>query len=125
MKLLNGTDKKRENIWKKVIGNEEETTVQDISREEIQKQIKKLKKGKASGEDNIQNEAWIHIQGRTKEKTYELIRNVWKGEKIPEEWRTSLISSLFKKGERDVAGRYRGILLLSVTIKSKLKSKRK
>ena len=52
-----------------------------ISREEIEKQIKELKKGKASGEDNIQNEAWIHMQGETKEKTYELIRNVWKGEK--------------------------------------------
>ena len=50
------------------MGNKDETPVQDISREEIQKQIKKLKKGKESGEDNIQNEAWIYMQGETKEK---------------------------------------------------------
>ena len=68
MELLNGTDRKRENMWKKVVGNKEETPVQDISKEEIEKQIKKLKKGKESGEDNIQNEAWIYMQGETKEK---------------------------------------------------------
>ncbi|XP_043521439.1 protein PXR1-like [Frieseomelitta varia] len=52
-------DRKRENMWKKVVGNKDETPdrTQDTSRKEIEKQIKKLKKGKASGKDNIQNEA--------------------------------------------------------------------
>lgn len=56
MELLNGTNMKKENLWEKVVRNEEETPVQDIPREEIEKQIKKLKKGKALGKDNIQNE---------------------------------------------------------------------
>ena len=36
---------------------------------------------------------------------------------MPEDWKTSLISPLYKKGERDVAGSYRGISLLSTAYK--------
>ena len=88
-----------------------------ISREEIEKQIKKLKKGKASGEYNIKTRHGYICKGRQKKETYELIRNVWKGEKMPEDWTTSLISPLYKKRERDVTGSYRGISLPSMAYK--------
>ena len=44
-------------------------------------------------------------------KLYALI---WKEECVPMKWREGLIVSLFKKGDKEDPGNYRGITLLSV-----------
>ena len=44
-------------------------------------------------------------------KLYALI---WKEECVPMKWREGLIVSLFKKGDKEDPGIYRGIMLLSV-----------
>ena len=44
-------------------------------------------------------------------KLYELI---WKEECVPMKWREELIVSLFKKGDKEDPGNYRGITFLSV-----------
>ena len=43
-----------------------------------------------------------------------LFNLVWNNEFIPSYWREGLIVSLFKKGDREDPGNYRGITLLDV-----------
>ena len=38
----------------------------------------------------------------------------WREETVPKQWREGLIVNLFKKGDREDPGNYRGITLLSV-----------
>ena len=39
---------------------------------------------------------------------------IWHEEIVPRQWREGLIINLFKKGDREDPGNYRGITLLSV-----------
>ena len=39
---------------------------------------------------------------------------IWREETVPKQWREGLIVILFKKGDREDPGNYRGITLLSV-----------
>ena len=44
----------------------------------------------------------------------QLFAVVWREEFVPPEWREGLIVNLFKKGDKEDPGNYRGITLLSV-----------
>ena len=44
----------------------------------------------------------------------QLFSVVWLEENVPRQWREGLIVNLFKKGDREDLGNYRGITLLSV-----------
>lgn len=65
-------------------GKERCTQGCEITEEEVWKQIKKLKKGKAAGEDEIENEAWIHGGGIIVSRLTRLINKVRSGEGLPE-----------------------------------------
>ena len=45
---------------------------------------------------------------------HQLFKVVWHEETIPKQWREGLIVNLFKKGDKEDPGNYRGITLLSV-----------
>ena len=82
--------------------------------DEIVAAVRKLKNGRAPGEDGIHAEllkcginALIH-------PLYHLFRKVWNEEQCPKEWRDGSIVTLFKKGDPLECGNYRGITLLSV-----------
>ena len=45
---------------------------------------------------------------------HKLIQVVWSEELVPPKWREGLIVNLFKKGDKEDPGNYRGITLLSV-----------
>ncbi|CAD6242993.1 GSCOCG00009629001-RA-CDS, partial [Cotesia congregata] len=87
------------------------------SDEEIDRQIAKLKKGKAEGGDEIKNEAWIYGRGKIRCRIREIIREVWRGEYFPEDWREGIITPIFKKGEKDCLDNYRGVTLTSTAYK--------
>jgi len=42
---------------------------------------------------------------------YELVRQIWKEERIPEEWKEAIIVPIHKRGDRDRRENYRGIAL--------------
>ena len=49
---------------------------------------------------------------------HKLFEVVWSEELVPPKWCEGLIVNLFKKGDREDAGNYRGITLLSVVGKN-------
>lgn len=119
MELLGG---KEERIVRQIKNREDELEegeeeAQDISQEELVKQWKKLKMGKAPGEDGIENEAWKYMTTEIGDVLGRLLNSVWKNGKIPEDWKEGIISLIFKKGEKSEVGNYRGVTLMNTAYK--------
>lgn len=60
---------------------------EELSKEEIYKAIKKLKKGKAAGADGIPNEAWKFGGTAVIRGLIVLMRQVWEENSISEKWK--------------------------------------
>jgi hypothetical protein len=86
----------------------------DISLEEVERAVGKLKSGKADGVDGVIPEILKYGGDNMVEAVYELCRLVWEREKLPQDWMKALIFPVAKKGSKDHMGNYRGISLLSV-----------
>jgi hypothetical protein len=54
---------------------------------------------------------------RIVERMIELINEVWRGEGFPVDWRKDIICHIYKKGEKNKAENYRGIILLNTGYK--------
>ncbi|KAH0816956.1 hypothetical protein GEV33_005835 [Tenebrio molitor] len=91
--------------------------IEEITREELEQQLRKLKRKKAPGMDGIQNESWIYGTEREVDRLLEIMNGVWKGEGFPQEWKEGIICPIYKKGEKDTASNYRGITLLNTAYK--------
>ncbi|KAH0810075.1 hypothetical protein GEV33_012716 [Tenebrio molitor] len=91
--------------------------IEEITREELEQQLRKLKRKKAPGRDGIQNESWMYGTEREVDKLLEIMNGVWKGEGFPQEWKEGIICPIYKKGEKDTASNYRGITLLNTAYK--------
>lgn len=111
--LLNGTT--QTNNRDTPINNYEDGIT--IEQEEVQDAIDRLKKRKATGLDDIKSEAFIYgPEILTKQLTtqFEMCLN---GSPIPEEWRSSRICLIFKKGCRKNPSNYRGIVISNAIYK--------
>ncbi|XP_063615696.1 craniofacial development protein 2-like [Penaeus indicus] len=80
--------------------------------------LRKMKNGKATGPDNIPVEAW-RVLGRAGVKILlEIFTGIMESERMPDEWRDSTLIPIFKnKGDIQESGNYRGIKLMSHTLK--------
>ena len=83
--------------------------------DEVRKCVLSLKNNKSPGTDGIPAEFYKYGGIALAESLHDMIRVMWAHEEIPDEWRESLIVSIFKnKGEKSICGNSRGISLLVV-----------
>ena len=95
-----------------------ERDVDNISEEEVMTGLRKIKKGKAQGPDDIPVEAWIVLGNKGVEFLVNFFNRLLRGEKIPDEWRKSVLVLLYKgKGDIKECGKYQGIKLMSHPMK--------
>lgn len=87
------------------------------TQEEIHHHIKRLKNGKASGEDGIVAELLKNLGPRSLQEISLIIQEIWQCEKLPDDWKCALIHPLHKKGDKSDVNNYRGISLLPVPYK--------
>ena len=77
-----------------------------------------MKKGKAVGPDELPVEVWKWMGKMGIEFLTRLFNRLLMGERIPEEWRRSVLIPIYKnKGDAQCCGNYREIKLMSHTIK--------
>ena len=94
-----------------------EPLVPEPSASEVELAIDKLKSHKSPGIDQIPAEL-IKAGGRTIYlEIHKLIISIWKKEKLPEEWKESIIVPNHKKGDKTDCNNYRGTSLLPTTYK--------
>jgi hypothetical protein len=94
-----------------------EPLVTKRSASEVELAINKLKSHKSPGIDHILAEL-ITAGGRTIcLEIHKLITSIWKKEKLPEEWKESIIVPIHKKRDKTDCNNYRGISILPTTYK--------
>ena len=72
------------------------------------KKLRKMKKGKAQGPDDIPVEAWIALGNKGVEFLVNFFNRLLRGEKMPDEWRKGVLVPLYKgKGDIKECGNYR------------------
>ena len=70
--------------------------VEDISVEEVKTGLRKMKKGKAQGPDDIPVDVWIALGNKGVEFLVNFFNRLLQGEKMPDEWRRSVLVPLYK-----------------------------
>jgi len=86
----------------------------DIQEKEIWDVVRRMKKRKAVGIDGIPMEAWIYAGKDLRGNLVNLLKQVWKDNKIPEDWMKSIV---YKREDKNVPSNYRGISLLCTAYK--------
>ena len=89
-----------------------------VSREEVKNALTRMKKGKAVGPDELPIEVWKCMGEMGIKFLTRLFNRLLMGERMPEEWRRSVLIPIDKnKGGAQCFGNYRGIKLMSQTMK--------
>ena len=89
-----------------------------VSREEVKNAVRKMKKGKAVGPDELPVEFWKCMGEMGIDFLTRLFNRLSMGERMPEEWRRSVLILIYKnKGDAQCCGNYRGIKLMVHTMK--------
>ncbi|KAK3523644.1 hypothetical protein QTP70_005831 [Hemibagrus guttatus] len=98
--------------------NSVEQKVDMIRKDKVRKALKRMKSGKAVGPDDIPVEVWKCLGEAAVEFLTSLFNRVLESERMPEEWRRSVLVLIFKnKGDVQSCSNYRGIKLMSHTMK--------
>ncbi|KAK3544140.1 hypothetical protein QTP86_002971 [Hemibagrus guttatus] len=89
--------------------NSVEQKVDKIRKDEVRKSLKRMKSGKAVGPDDIPVEVWKCLGEAAVEFLTSLFNRVLESERMPEEWRRSVLVPIFKnKGDVQSCSNYRG-----------------
>jgi sorting nexin-29 len=85
--------------------------------EEVEKEIKKLKKHKAAETDNIPAELYKYGGNELVKHLHTIIKEIWLKEKMPTDWNSSIICPIQKLGDIMECSNYRGVSLLNTAYK--------
>ncbi|KAI5629399.1 hypothetical protein C0J50_2331 [Silurus asotus] len=91
--------------------------VNRISKEEVRAAIRRMKSGKSVGPDDILVEAWRCLGEMAVDFLTRLFNRILEKEKMPEEWRSVLVPIFKNNGDVQTCSNYRGIKLISHTMK--------
>ena len=125
MKLLEGSRRRKIMVTKDTEEEEsgekreedEEENVEDITDEEIISQLREMKKGKAPGDNGIENEAWRLMPKEIGEVLASLIKKIWREGRVPKGWNKGVICPILKKGKKEEVKNYRGVTLMDTAYK--------
>ena len=95
----------------------EESLDAEISEEEINKAMDRLKKNKAPGEDEVTAELLCLSKNLIFPYLCKIFNKIFELGVFPIQWGIAIVIPLYKSGDRDSCDNYRGISLLSVTSK--------
>ena len=113
--IFGGVEEKKDDWQRNKEVNRKEG--EGVSQEEVNMEIRRLKRGKAAGLDGIRNEAWKEGGEKVKTRLSEIIRKVWEGEGFPAKWRIGVVVPIWKRGDKKETGNYRGVTLTSTGYK--------
>ena len=114
-KLMNEENNRDSSTGKAEVVNEE---VNCVSREEVKNALRRMKKGKAVGPDELPVEVWKCMKEMETKVLTRLFKRLLVGERVPEEWKRSVLIPIYKnKGDAQCCENYRGIKLISHTMK--------
>ena len=89
-----------------------------VSSKEVKNALRRMKKGKAVGPDELPIEVWKCMKEMGIKCLIRLFNRLLMGERMPEEWRRSVFIPIYEnKGDTQCCGTYRGIKLMSHTMK--------
>ena len=120
--LMNTTE--RADIWKEYfnkllntqepmelikIGNSEsnEAEIQGPTIEDVKKAMRNLQTNKVAGTGGIHPELIKYGGNKVLNRIYELVRQIGKEDRIPEEWNDTIIVPIYKKGDKERCENYR------------------
>ena len=92
--------------------------VNGVSRKEVKNALRRMKKGKAVGPDEFPTEVWKCMGEMRIKFLNRMFNRLLVGERMPKEWRRSVLIQIYKnKGDQQCCGNYKGIKLMSHTMK--------
>ena len=71
-----------------------------ITSNELERALNKIKNRKAAGRDGIAGELYKYCPPEFKSRLLKFLNNVWYRATIPGEWKCATIVSLYKKGDK-------------------------
>ena len=80
--------------------SEVEVEVEELTTEDVKKAMRNLKNNKAAGTDAIHPELIKYGGNKLLNRMYKLVRQIWEEERIPEEWKETIIVPIHKRGDR-------------------------
>uniref|UniRef100_A0A1Y1MCV0 Reverse transcriptase domain-containing protein n=1 Tax=Photinus pyralis TaxID=7054 RepID=A0A1Y1MCV0_PHOPY len=88
-----------------------------ITLNEMMEAIRKIKLGKAPGHDKITGDMLKNLGVKGRQMLLDIFNKAFNEETVPTDWDEGLVVPIFKKGDPHDCGNYRGITLLSTTLK--------
>ena len=80
-----------------------------FTKADLENALKKMRKNKATGPDEIPVEAWRVLGGEEMDLLWDLMIKIYEQEHIPDEWRESVLVPIYKeKGDVQECQNYRG-----------------
>ncbi len=90
-----------------------DTIAEPFTEEEVERNVRKLKEGKAMGADNIPNEFMKHAGRHTIMRLTQVFNMVRDKEYLAPSWRSARMTMLLKGGDKELLNNYRGITINS------------